>query len=112
MSDMLLAALIAGGISILNGPVLLTIMNRNFKKKDDGNEAKTEIANLKEEFIKLFNVVNRIGKGLNIGLCNDRVIFEAFRKNSINGESEKQDQIMDEYFTECVKEGLTYGGEK
>ncbi|MFA5544677.1 MAG: hypothetical protein WDA14_03415 [Sphaerochaetaceae bacterium] len=37
---------------------------------------------------------------------NDKVIFDALRKNSINGDSELQERVMEEYFTECTIEGF------
>ena len=95
MSDFQLSALIGGGIALLNGPILLAIFNNHIKKTD-------ETKKIREDINKLSKVVDRIGDGLNIGLRNDKVIFEALRKNCINGESEKQEQIMDDYFTECV----------
>ena len=95
MSDPVMVALIGGGIALLNGPILLAIFNNHIKKTD-------ETKKIREDINKLSKVVDRIGDGLNIGLRNDKVIFEALRKNSINGESERQEQIMDEYFTNCV----------
>ncbi len=95
MSDPIVIALIGGGIALLNGPILLAIFNNHLKKTD-------ETKKIREDINKLSKVVDRIGDGLNIGLRNDRVIFEALRKNCINGESEKQEQIMDDYFTNCV----------
>jgi glutaredoxin 2 len=95
MSDPVTVALIGGGIALLNGPILLAIFNNHIKKTD-------ETKKIREDITQLSKLVDRIGDGLNIGLRNDKVIFEALRKNSINGESERQEQIMDEYFTNCV----------
>jgi len=100
MSDPVMIALIGGGIALLNGPILLAIFNNHLKKTD-------ETKKIREDINKLSKVVDRIGDGLNIGLRNDKVIFEALRKNCINGESEKQEQIMDNYFTKCVVSGFT-----
>jgi glutaredoxin 2 len=95
MSDPVTVALIGGGIALLNGPILLAIFNNHIKKTD-------ETKKIREDITQLSKLVDRIGDGLNIGLRNDKVIFEALRKNSINGESERQEQIMDEYFADCV----------
>ena len=103
MSDPVRLARIGGGIALLNGPILLAIFNNHIKKTD-------ETKKIREDIIKLSKVVDRIGDGLNIGLRNDKVIFEALRKNSINGESERQEQIMDEYFAKSVT--LSFYSEK
>jgi glutaredoxin 2 len=100
MSDPVTVALIGGGIALLNGPILLAIFNNHIKKTD-------ETKKIREDINKLSKLVDRIGDGLNIGLRNDKVIFEALRKNSINGESERQEQIMDEYFTNCAVSGFS-----
>ena len=100
MSDPVTIALIGGGIALLNGPILLAIFNNHIKKTDETKQIREDITQLSKQ-------VDRIGDGLNIGLRNDKVIFEALRKNSINGESERQEQIMDEYFTNCVVSGFS-----
>jgi len=95
MDNLITIALITGTITLLNGPLLITIMSRHWKKDD-------EIGNLRDDIDKLFKLVNRLAAGLEIGLRNDKVIFRALRENCINGDSELQDKIMDEYFTECT----------
>jgi hypothetical protein len=102
MSDMVQVAIITGVITLVNGPLVITLISKNSKKND-------EIKELREDVGKLFKLVDRIAAGLTIGLKNDKVIFEAFRKNSINGDSEIQDRIMDDYFTECTVEGFKSG---
>lgn len=104
MTDPVKIALIGGGIALLNGPILLAIFNNHIKKTD-------ETKKIREDINKLSKVVDRIGDGLNIGLRNDKVIFEALRKNCINGESEKQEQIMDNYFTACVVSSFNIGND-
>lgn len=42
--------------------------------------------------------LDRIAEGLKLSLENDVVLFDAFRRNSINGESEEQEKKMNEYF--------------
>ena len=41
---------------------------------------------------------DRLSEGMELGLENDIVIFEALRKGHINGESERQEEKMREYF--------------
>ena len=105
MSDMIQVAIITGVITLVNGPLVITLISKNSKKND-------EIKELREDVGKLFKLVDRIAAGLTIGLKNDKVIFEAFRKNSINGDSEIQDKMMDDYFTECTLEGFKSGREE
>ena len=105
MSEMVQVAIITGVITLVNGPLVITLISKNSKKND-------EIKELREDVGKLFKLVDRIAAGLTIGLKNDKVIFEAFRKNSINGDSEIQDRIMDDYFTECTVEGFKSGREE
>jgi len=105
VSDMVQVAIITGVITLVNGPLVITLISKNSKKND-------EIKELREDVGKLFKLVDRIAAGLTIGLKNDKVIFEAFRKNSINGDSEIQDRMMDDYFTECTLEGFKSGREE
>jgi hypothetical protein len=51
--------------------------------------------------------ISCLAEGLSIGLDNDRVIFKAFRKHAINGESEAQEKKMDEYFRKQTKKGFS-----
>ncbi len=102
MTDPVKIALIGGGIALLNGPILLAIFNNHIKRTD-------ETKKIREDINKLSKLVDRIGDGLNIGLRNDKVIFEALRKNCINGESERQERIMDEYFTNNLLESFNTG---
>jgi hypothetical protein len=102
---MVQVAIITGVITLVNGPLVITLISKNSKKND-------EIKELREDVGKLFKLVDRIAAGLTIGLKNDKVIFEAFRKNSINGDSEIQDRMMDDYFTECTLEGFKSGREE
>lgn len=99
MSDVVMVAVITGCIALLNGPIVLTIMNKRFKKNDELSQIKSDIAQLNK-------LVDRIGEGLNIGLRNDKVIFKSFRENNINGDAEAQERIMDEYFTKCALDGF------
>ncbi len=95
MDNLVLVAIISGGIALLNGPILISFMNRHWKKNDDLKEIQGNIEDLRLS-------IERIGDGLNIGLENDKVIFKAFREHCINGESEAQERRMDAYLTRCT----------
>ncbi|MFA5453477.1 MAG: hypothetical protein WC248_07880 [Candidatus Methanomethylophilaceae archaeon] len=46
--------------------------------------------------------LDHIAEGLKLGLENDIVIFQAFRRNAINGESEAQEKKMNDYFRDTT----------
>lgn len=46
--------------------------------------------------------LDHIAEGLKLGLENDIVIFQAFRRNAINGESEAQEEKMNKYFCDTT----------
>ncbi len=71
MSDVVLVALIGGIVTVLTA-VLSRLGNKKY--------------------------LDKIAEGTKLGLENDIVIFDAFRRNKINGESEQQEQKMREYF--------------
>lgn len=47
--------------------------------------------------------IDRMAKGLDLGLENDIVIFRALREGHINGASEEQERKLHRYFFECSK---------
>ena len=51
----------------------------------------------------------RAMKGLIICLENDRVIFDAFKNNKINGESEIQKLKLNDFIKECLEDDLKDG---
>lgn len=55
---------------------------------------------------ELEKTVSRIAEGLQLGLENDIVIFNALRHNHINGESEAQEKKMNDYFYNCTSKGM------
>ncbi len=55
---------------------------------------------------KVEKVVERLAEGVTLGLENDIVIFNALRNNHINGESEKQEQKMRNYFRDNSNKGM------
>ncbi|MGE0074125.1 MAG: hypothetical protein AB7S52_02775 [Sphaerochaetaceae bacterium] len=105
MSEIVQVAIITGVITLVNGPLVITLITRNSRKNDEIKELRADVG-------KLYMLVDRIAAGLTIGLRNDKVIFDAFRKNAINGDSEVQDKVMDDYFTECTVEGFKSGREE
>lgn len=49
--------------------------------------------------------------GLSLSLESEKIIFNAFRNNHINGESEKMDDKIDKYLFKQVKEHLIEEGD-
>lgn len=70
-----------------------------FIKKND------RVANLETKF-------DRLSEGIELGLENDAVIFKALREGHINGESERQEKKMNEFFFKKSLELLHDGGVK
>lgn len=100
MSDVVWVAVITGSVTLANA-----LLSRRWNKND-------ELAKLRKAIASLYKQVNRIAKGMDIALKNDQVIFDAFRKNAINGESEVQDKIMEDYFRECAVAGFKADGKE
>jgi hypothetical protein len=73
MSDLVWVSIITGSVTLANA-----LLSHKWNKND-------ELVNLRSAITNLYRQVNRIAKGMDIVLKNDQVIFEAFRKNSING---------------------------
>lgn len=94
MSDLIWVAIITGSVTLANA-----LLSRRWRKDD-------ELVKLRSAIASLYRQVNRIATGMDIALKNDQVIFDAFRKNAINGESEEQDRIMEDYFRECAVAGF------
>lgn len=100
MSDVVWVAIITGSVTLANA-----LLSRKWNRND-------ELAKLRKSIASLYKQVNRIAKGMDIALKNDQVIFDAFRKNAINGESEEQDKIMEDYFRECAVAGYKADGKE
>lgn len=94
MSDVIWVAIITGSVTVING-----LLVRRGKRGDELKQVRTDIGQLDRQ-------VSRIALGMDIALKNDQVIFDALRKNDINGESERQDKIMEEYFRKCTINGF------
>lgn len=61
-----------------SGGIVMWVLNRWASKKDAG--------------------LQEIKEGIKLGLENDAVIFKALRSHQINGESEAQEEKMNEFF--------------
>lgn len=61
-----------------SGGIVMWVLNRWASKKDAG--------------------LQDIKEGIKLGLENDAVIFKALRSHQINGESEAQEEKMNEFF--------------
>jgi len=79
MSDAIWVAIITGGVALITG-----LVNRFGGQK---------------------RAIDKIAEGLKISLENDKVMFDAFRRNAINGESEKQEAKMAQYFMDSTTSG-------
>ena len=82
--------------SLLGGGVVAFFLERHQKKLDkvEEEEKKKEEKKAKEQQAWQ----DHVSEGLNIGLENDAVIFKALREHKINGESELQEQKMNDFF--------------
>lgn len=74
-----------------SGGVVLWFLNRTAKRLDEKDAIRSDIREIK-------SAMKEIERGLVMALENDKVIFNALRNHEINGESEKQEKKMDDYF--------------
>ena len=51
-------------------------------------------------------LIDRLSEGVQLLLESDIVIFKALREGHINGESEKQEEKIKEYFYRCTIRGI------
>ncbi len=79
-----------------SGGLIIWFLNRASKKRDLKDSSCQDIKTIKEK-------LSFVQEGLVMTLENDKVIFKALRNNEINGESENQDEKMDEYFLSLFK---------
>ena len=80
-----------------SGGIVLWVLNRHAKKQDDRNTTAKDVREIKS-FVQL------LLEGLTMCLENDCVIFNALKTHQINGDSEKQEKKMKEYFLSLLKE--------
>ena len=82
-------------------------MNETMKSIKDKLETDFNRLNLIEkQLIVMSEVINRNSKGTILSLENDTIVFNAFRHNHINGESEIQEKKLEAYYKECAESNL------
>lgn len=80
-----------------SGGIVLWFLNRAAKKRDAKDETAKDIAEIKQG-------MKVMQEGLIMCLENDCVVFNALKTHQINGDSEKQEKKMQEYFLSLLKE--------
>ena len=83
-----------------SGGIVLWCLNRLAKKHDARDTTAGDIAEIKQS-MKLMQ------EGLVMCLENDCVVFSALKTHQINGDSERQEKKMKEYFLSLLKERKT-----
>lgn len=83
---------IAFSASFASGGIIMYFIRKNDR-----------VADLETKF-------DRLSEGIELGLENDAVIFKALREGHINGESERQEKKMNEFFFKKSLELLHEGG--
>lgn len=83
---------IAFSASFASGGIIMYFIRKNDR-----------VADLETKF-------DRLSEGIELGLENDTVIFKALREGHINGESERQEKKMNEFFFKKSLELLHEGG--
>lgn len=82
-------------------------INDQFTSMNKKLEGDYERLNAIESTLRIMSeVINRTSKGTILSLQNDSIIFNALRTNHINGESEKQEKKLDEFYKECAEFNL------
>ena len=79
-----------------SGGLIIWGLNRASKKRDSKDSSNDDIKTIKEK-------LSFVQEGLVMTLENDKVIFKALRNHEINGDSENQEEKMDEYFLSLFK---------
>lgn len=78
-------------------------------EKQHAQDQAHNLAKLKadyERLDKLEKIAQRTSEGVILGLKNDEVMFDYFKTNHINGNSEKQLEEMRNYYHKCVEDTL------
>lgn len=122
ITQILVAALpsLLGGGGLVMG-VINMIRERRRKRYDELERHMEDVdVKLSNDFKRFENIDRRIDnltdvveqtckvmehgvEGIMIGLENDRIVFQALRDNHINGESVRQEERINEYYSKCMK---------
>lgn len=92
----LITAIVSVISSLLSGGLIIYILERKQKRKERAEEEQKRKEAKREKEQREWQ--DRVMEGLEIGLENDSVIFKALREHKINGESELQEQKMNQFF--------------
>lgn len=79
-----------------SGGIVIWFLNRLAKKNDDRNALRKDVVEIKK-------TLSVLQEGLIMCLENDCVIFHALKTHQINGDSEKQEKKMNDYFLSHLK---------
>ena len=79
-----------------SGGLIIWFLHKSSKKRESKDLTNEDIKTIKEK-------LSFVQEGLVMTLENDKVIFKALRNHEINGESENQEEKMDEYFLSLFK---------
>lgn len=79
-----------------SGGIVVWFLNRKQKREDKAEAEAAALAEKREKAQKQWQ--DHVMEGLKLGLENDAVIFKALREHKINGESELQEQKMNQFF--------------
>ena len=80
-----------------SGGIVIWVLNRMAKKHDFNDSTAKDLIEIKASMQLLL-------KGLIMCLENDCVIFNALKTHQINGDSEKQEKKMNDFFLSLLKE--------
>lgn len=80
-----------------SGGIVIWVLNRMARKHDANDSTAKDLIEIKA-FMQL------LLKGLIMCLENDCVIFNALKTHQINGDSEKQEKKMNDFFLSLLKE--------
>ena len=80
-----------------SGGIVIWVLNRMAKKHDANDSTAKDLIEIKASMQLLL-------KGLIMCLENDCVIFNALKTHQINGDSEKQEKKMNDFFLSLLKE--------
>ena len=82
-------------------------MNEGMKAINDKLETDFKRLNvIEKQLVVMSEVINRNSRGTILSLENDTIVFNAFRHNHINGESEIQEKKLEAYYKECAESNL------